>query len=200
MLDFLANFFQLQDNQNYFSLHFLDLRTTCAAGAESSPQHITQQNISSNSSQQPLSHHAPPPQRSLLRKGGVSDHIQRYYNDEKTMILEFQSFVQLLDPDMIIGYEVQMLSWGYLIERARSLDINLCPMLSRIPSGDSKSKVNENTEQESFYFGHSLEFKITGRILLNVWRIMRSEVSVLVCVFVFVFVYRTRSDLQGQNL
>lgn len=38
------------------------------------------------------------------------------------------------DPDMLVGYEIQQLSWGYLIERASHLKLDLCSKLSRIPS------------------------------------------------------------------
>ncbi len=37
------------------------------------------------------------------------------------------------DPDFLIGYEVVMSSWGYLIDRAAAMDINLVNKLSRIP-------------------------------------------------------------------
>lgn len=38
------------------------------------------------------------------------------------------------DPDFLVGFEVATLSWGYLVERAATLDINLAKELSRIPS------------------------------------------------------------------
>ena len=114
--------------------------------------------------------------RNFLNKSGVSDHVQRYYSDEKRMIMAFQSFVRSHDPDMLIGYEIQMTSWGYLMDRAKQLDIILCPLLSRIPSATEVSRSSDDSEKEAFLYGHMNEFKITGRILLNVWRIMRSEV------------------------
>ena len=92
------------------------------------------------------------------------------------MILSFQTFVKSRDPDIIIGYEIQMLSWGYLIDRAKELDINLCPLISRIPGADKVSKVNDRIEKDVYLYGQSSDVKIAGRILLNVWRIMRSEV------------------------
>ena len=115
--------------------------------------------------------------RNFLNKSGVTDHVQRYFNDEKTMILAFQSFVQSRDPDMIVGYEIQMLSWGYLIDRAKELDVILCPLLSRIPKAYDVSRVSDDGEKEAVLYGHENDCKITGRILLNVWRIMRSEVK-----------------------
>ena len=43
------------------------------------------------------------------------------------------------DADILIGYEVQKSSWGYLVERAAALNINLTGQLSRIPGDDKLS-------------------------------------------------------------
>lgn len=48
-----------------------------------------------------------------------------------------QALVQLVaeeDPDILIGYEVVMSSWGYLVDRAASLNVNLIGEISRICS------------------------------------------------------------------
>lgn len=37
------------------------------------------------------------------------------------------------DPDILVGYEVQMRSWGYLLQRAAVLGVDLCQLLSRVP-------------------------------------------------------------------
>lgn len=37
------------------------------------------------------------------------------------------------DPDILVGYEVQMHSWGYLVQRAAVLGVGLCQQLSRVP-------------------------------------------------------------------
>lgn len=37
------------------------------------------------------------------------------------------------DPDILVGYEVQMRSWGYLLQRAAALGVDLCQQLSRVP-------------------------------------------------------------------
>lgn len=37
------------------------------------------------------------------------------------------------DPDILLGYEVQMRSWGYLLQRAAVLRVDLCQQLSRVP-------------------------------------------------------------------
>ena len=51
------------------------------------------------------------------------------------------------DPDIICGYEVQMSSWGYLIERGAYLGIPVAPMLSRLPSREKESKLNDDGER-----------------------------------------------------
>ena len=117
-----------------------------------------------------------PNHQTLLHRSGVTDYEQRCYDDEKSMIQAFQTFVKSRDPDIIIGYEIQMLSWGYLIDRAKELDINLYPLISRIPGADKVSKVNDRIEKDVYLYGQTSDVKIAGRILLNVWRIMRSEV------------------------
>lgn len=37
------------------------------------------------------------------------------------------------DPDILLGYEIQMHSWGYLLQRAAALSVDLCQMISRVP-------------------------------------------------------------------
>lgn len=54
------------------------------------------------------------------------------------MSLKIKSWLCLIrfDPDILVGYEVQMHSWGYLLQRAAVLGLDLCQQLSRIPGGE----------------------------------------------------------------
>lgn len=88
----------------------------------------------------------------------------KYVEDELEMINEFLNMVQEWDPDIFIGYEIEMLSWGYLIERGYILNLNLIKKLSRIS--------NENIKQTE-----NAELKITGRIVLDFWRLLRHEIA-----------------------
>ncbi len=51
----------------------------------------------------------------------------------------FLSFFKSNDPDVMVGYEVQMSSWGYLIERGSHIGLDAAPMLSRLPDSQSDS-------------------------------------------------------------
>ena len=61
-----------------------------------------------------------------------------------------------------------MLSWGYVFQRAFKLQTNLYPLMSRIPS--------EHRAEERIFTSHDSEVQLPGRIILNVWRLMRHEV------------------------
>jgi len=69
--------------------------------------------------------------------------------------------------------QVEMLSWGYLFQRAYTLQINLFPLVSRIPNARVD---NQHTENDSTASNLTEEIKLTGRIMLNIWRLMRHEV------------------------
>ncbi|XP_034102434.1 DNA polymerase zeta catalytic subunit [Drosophila albomicans] len=93
---------------------------------------------------------------------------------------EAQAFEALLalctrwDADIYAGYEIEMSSWGYVIERAKHLCFNIAPLLSRVPSQKVRDFVDEDREQ---FTDLDVEMKLCGRILLDVWRLMRSEIA-----------------------
>ncbi|KAJ6660281.1 hypothetical protein lerEdw1_017981 [Lerista edwardsae] len=79
------------------------------------------------------------------------------------------------DPDILLGYEVQMHSWGYLLQRAAALDVDLCQMISRVP--DDKKENRFAQERDEYGSDTMSEINIVGRVVLNVWRIMRNELE-----------------------
>ena len=54
------------------------------------------------------------------------------------------------EPDICVGWEIQMFSWGYLLQRAAHLNVDLCAQISRIPG--------EN------FIKHKTSFMFTRRI------------------------------------
>ncbi|KAL5288058.1 REV3L family protein [Megaselia abdita] len=106
-----------------------------------------------------------------LKSGTVSKIVR----DELELIEVFLSFVRDWDPDVLAGYEIEMGSWGYLMDRAKNLNLNIAPKLSRVPS----QKVYETDEEREQFTMMDLdtETKLCGRILLDVWRLMRSEIA-----------------------
>lgn len=63
-----------------------------------------------------------------------------------------------------------MHSWGYLRDRCRHLGRNMIKELSRLTTENEQS--SEYNEENT-----NSELKIKGRIVLDVWRLLRHEVK-----------------------
>ncbi|MEQ2313867.1 hypothetical protein AMECASPLE_006274 [Ameca splendens] len=111
----------------------------------------------------------------LLVRSGVSGLQVTYASDEKMLFQEIITIMRRFDPDILLGYEVQMHSWGYLLQRAAALGVDLCQQLSRIP-GDSKEN-RFAAERDEYGADTMTEINIIGRVTLNLWRVMKSEVT-----------------------
>ena len=61
----------------------------------------------------------------------LNKHIE-IFDDELKMITKLVTLVELFDPDILSGYEVNSMSWGYIVERLRDVfGINIMLDLSR---------------------------------------------------------------------
>lgn len=56
-----------------------------------------------------------------------------YVSTEHQLLDSLAQLVRKADPDFLLGYEVEMSSWGYLVERAAAIDVNLVNLISRMP-------------------------------------------------------------------
>uniref|UniRef100_A0A8C7PLK7 DNA polymerase zeta catalytic subunit n=1 Tax=Oncorhynchus mykiss TaxID=8022 RepID=A0A8C7PLK7_ONCMY len=111
----------------------------------------------------------------LLVRSGVSGLQVTYAVDEKRLFQEVVTIMRRFDPDMLVGYEVQMRSWGYILQRAAALNFDLCQQLSRVP-GDAKEN-RFAAERDEYGADTMTEIHIIGRIVINLWRIMKTEVT-----------------------
>ncbi|XP_029903584.1 DNA polymerase zeta catalytic subunit isoform X2 [Myripristis murdjan] len=111
----------------------------------------------------------------LLVRSGVSGLQVTYASDEKQLFQELVTVMRRFDPDILVGYEVQMHSWGYLLQRASVLGVDLCQQLSRVP-GDSKEN-RFAADRDEYGADTMTEIHIIGRITLNLWRVMKTEVN-----------------------
>ncbi|EAT38236.1 AAEL009851-PA [Aedes aegypti] len=98
-------------------------------------------------------------------------------SNERELYEKFLMLISFWDPDIFAGYEIEQASWGYIIQRGYSLEMNLMKMLSRVPTAE-KVHVSEEEEQELLEMHeYSAGLKIPGRILLDIWRLMRHEIA-----------------------
>ncbi|KAK0417716.1 hypothetical protein QR680_013168 [Steinernema hermaphroditum] len=82
-----------------------------------------------------------------------------HVGSEEELFERFIDFVQRYDPDILIGYDNDRGSWGYLFERDAIVGSNLIRRISR--SSPSPLRLSP----------------VDGRILLNLWKICRKEIS-----------------------
>ena len=112
---------------------------------------------------------------SHMKRCGITDLNCVYVESEPDLFNHLSTLILLVDPDIFLGYEVQMSSWGYLFSRAAHLGYDLCRYLSRVPSDSKNSWCS--TEKDEFGADNASEIHIVGRLVLNLWRLMRSEVA-----------------------
>ncbi|XP_055316014.1 DNA polymerase zeta catalytic subunit isoform X2 [Sitodiplosis mosellana] len=100
---------------------------------------------------------------------------------ETELFMELVRLIRKWDPDIFAGYEIELASWGYVIQRSQVINVDLVPLISRIPSqrvAKFKQADEENVQHEEFMgFEYDSEYKLHGRILLDVWRLLRGEIA-----------------------
>jgi len=113
----------------------------------------------------------------LTRLEGVTN--IRKVDSELDLVKTVVRLVRDADPDILGGWEVQMSSWGFLMARAATLGINLCPLLSRVPGSVKESKVGgvEDGPGMEYNASHTSEINLVGRTIFNLWRMMRAELT-----------------------
>lgn len=124
------------------------------------------------------------------------------FPEERDLLDKFISITCSIDPDILMGWDVQGSSLGFLAERASHLGVSLINKISRIPSEtktvnkilDTSDKGNADAVSSDSLMSdivlddnkiiedewgrtHASGVHVTGRIVLNVWRLVRSEVK-----------------------
>jgi DNA polymerase zeta len=105
--------------------------------------------------------------------GGVSVHS---VPSEDALLAALISLVRSLDPDFILGFDVHAGSLGYLTERCAHLGgqhAALLQQLSRTPEHMPPAGLRV----DDYGRDHGAGIWVTGRCVLNFWRIARSELG-----------------------
>lgn len=110
-------------------------------------------------------------------------------------VVSFQSEAQLfdglaghirnVDPDVLVGFETQASSIGYILERAQTISHPFPQLASRwlskatgVFNEGNKVGTTSNAEAAATYFHRKgADVKITGRHIISLWRIVRTEVK-----------------------
>lgn len=102
-------------------------------------------------------------------------------DSERELLMALVRLIRKWDPDIFAGYEIEMSSWGYVMQRSQAIGVDLVPLISRVPSqkvAKFKPKINEqHDDADDEVAEFETEFKFYGRILVDVWRLMRGEIN-----------------------
>lgn len=101
-----------------------------------------------------------------------------YVATEQDALNSLVKLIEQHNPDILLGWEVEALSWGYIFQRAFHLGLNNFPLrISKVPHMQifAKSDVVERDDAG--------EVKILGRNILDVWRIIRHEAGEIFSIF-----------------
>ncbi|KAL7205227.1 hypothetical protein ACSBR2_018208 [Camellia fascicularis] len=123
-------------------------------------------------------------------------------SEEENLFSHFMNIICSTDPDILMGWDIQGSSLGYLAERALHLGISLLNGISRTPteikvatreSALSERGILDNVLPEPLVSDpiqhedaiiedewgrtHASGLHVGGRVVLNIWRLMRSELK-----------------------
>jgi DNA polymerase delta subunit 1 len=113
------------------------------------------------------------------------------FEDESELLAHWRDFIEEVDPDVVIGYNIANFDFPYLMDRARTLDVHKFPHLGRLKSlsfwkrhfcnslilfVDVKAQTRD-THFSSKAFGQrdSKETVLDGRIQLDILQLMQRE-------------------------
>lgn len=89
-----------------------------------------------------------------------------YVPTEADLLLHLIDGVRAFDPDIMVGYTVDTLSWGYLIQRAFVLDIDPLPLCRITNPYQAKSNFEGDVNKPPL---------LVGRIIFNLWTLLKPE-------------------------
>ncbi|KAJ7092735.1 hypothetical protein C8R44DRAFT_646516 [Mycena epipterygia] len=110
------------------------------------------------------------------RKPSFRDSKINVVSTELDLLNQIVDIVVELDPDIVVGWEIQAASWGYLNERGHQYGLDISDLICRAP-------VKRSGGKDQWGMRHTSTFKVAGRHVLNLWRIMRVEQTLNIYTF-----------------
>jgi DNA polymerase zeta len=126
--------------------------------------------------------------------GALRDSVARVVPSEAALYHELRHCVLAIDPDILLAYELQRASWGYVQERFAAAMPMLPPFSLAISrrspatyertAGSARNRYGAGAapgvpvpEWKRYASRHDTDLTCDGRIVLNVWRILSLELK-----------------------
>ncbi|KAJ3019409.1 DNA-directed DNA polymerase delta [Thoreauomyces humboldtii] len=96
------------------------------------------------------------------------------FQDERALLQKWRDFVSAMDPDLIIGYNINGFDFPYLLDRAEALKVDDFPYLGRILTSKTSAK---DTRFSSKGLGtrESKNINLEGRLQMDVLQVMQRD-------------------------
>ncbi|KAF8998547.1 DNA polymerase family B-domain-containing protein [Cyathus striatus] len=96
------------------------------------------------------------------------------FDDEAKMLQAWRDFVEEVDPDVVIGYNISGFDFPYLMDRAKALKAIKFPYLGKLKNAKTETKA---THFSSKAYGQrdSKETALDGRLQLDILQLMQRE-------------------------
>lgn len=111
----------------------------------------------------------------------------QHFGSEEELLEAAGTFIRDFDPDFLCGFETQMSSLGFLLDRAEHLKHQFASVISRVTEkademqfGRDKAVSDHgvvNNPGAEYFRRKGADMKVPGRHVLNLWRIVRKEVK-----------------------
>ncbi|KAL9936217.1 hypothetical protein V8E36_005059 [Tilletia maclaganii] len=103
----------------------------------------------------------------------VGSHVLSF-DKEGDMLLEWTKFVQQVDPDVVIGYNIANFDFPYLIDRAKALKVDAFPYLGREKKTRTEAK-DTHFSSKAYGTRDSKHTELQGRIQLDMLQVMQRD-------------------------
>ena len=98
----------------------------------------------------------------------------RSFESESDMLLAWAKFIVEIDPDIITGYNIQNFDLGYLLNRAKALNLKKFAYLGRIPTSETKARAVVLQSQQ-LGKRENLDINIEGRVQFDLILVLRRD-------------------------
>ncbi|CAD6907570.1 unnamed protein product [Tilletia controversa] len=103
----------------------------------------------------------------------VGSHVLSY-DKEGEMLMAWSKFVQEVDPDIVIGYNISNFDFPYLLDRAKSLKVEAFPYLGREKKTRTETK-DTHFSSKAYGTRDSKHTELQGRIQLDMLQVMQRD-------------------------
>ena len=98
----------------------------------------------------------------------------RSFETESEMLLAWSKFIVEIDPDIMTGYNIQNFDLGYLLNRAKALNLLKFPYLGRIPTSQTKAR-SVVLQSQQLGKRENLDINIEGRVQFDLILVLRRD-------------------------